>query len=346
MYTKRQIKEYLNRINYMGDMTVSKDTLDALVYAHQCGVPFENLDVYDFHREIPLDEDSLFEKIVTRRRGGYCFETNGLFCRVLQSVGFDARPCLCRVMFGLRYPRENLIDHRATIVFLDGQRYFCEAGIGGAMPPGALQLPPDVNISEPGEQWYPDIALSEAGEQKADIALPGTGKRQEPDEALSGAGEQQERDKALPGTDEQLRPKGTDCPEGCWQEMRGEYFCVRTIERNWYGTIRKVNVSQDIYDDPMNRRERLEIMFCDAAVHEIDFIAPNYFLSRSDQSMFRQKRVVNIRTPEGYRALTDNTYREVIRGRREERELAYPEIPIVLKEKFGIEISDNLREIM
>ncbi|MCD7921167.1 MAG: arylamine N-acetyltransferase [Clostridiales bacterium] len=306
MYTKRQIEAYLTRINYTGDLTISKDTLDALIYAHQCGIPFENLDVYDFHREILLDEDSLFEKLVTRRRGGYCFETNGFFCRMLQSVGFDARPCLCRVMFGLQYPRENLIDHRATIVFLDGQRYFCEAGIGGAMPPGALQLPPDIKMSEQGE-------------------------RQTPDDTLSGAGEQ-------------LRSMGTDCPEGCWQEMRGEYFCVRTIERNWYGTIRKVNVSRDIYDDPMDRRERLEVMFCDAAAHEIDFAALNYFLSQSDQSMFRQKRVVNIRTPEGYRALTNRTYREVIHGRRTERELSFEEIPLILKEKFGIEISENLRK--
>lgn len=144
----------------------------------------------------------------------------------------------------------------------------------------------------------------------------------------------------MPDADEQP----TDCLEGCWQEMQGEFFCVRTIERNWYGTIRRVNVNQDIYDDPMNRKERLEVMFCDAAAHEIDFVTPNYFLSRSDQSMFRQKRVVNLRTPDGYRALTNRTYREVIHGKRTERELFYEEIPIVLKEQFGIEISEELRQ--
>ncbi|MCD7864919.1 MAG: arylamine N-acetyltransferase [Clostridiales bacterium] len=273
MYTKQQLEAYKKRIHYTGDLTVSKDTLDALIYTHQCGIPYENLDVCDFHREILLDENSLFEKMVDRKRGGYCLEMNGFFCRILQSVGFDARPCLCRVMFGVENPGDNCIDHRSTIVTLDGQRYLCDVGIGGAMP-----------------------------------------------------------SKALPLT-----------PENCWQELRGEYFCIKSIERNWYGVFRRASVSQDIQDDPMNRRERLEWIFCDAAAHEIDFISVNYYLSQSDESKFRHTRMANIRTPEGYRALTNRTYREVIRGRRTERELSYEEIPIVLREKFGIEVCEDLR---
>ncbi len=283
MYTDTQIEKYLNRIRYAGTPDVSVGTLDDLIYAHQCSVPFENLDVYDFHREIRLDEDSLFEKLVNRNRGGYCFETNGLFYHMIRAMGFDARPCLCRVMFGLQYPEENLIDHRGTIVYLDGKRYFCEAGIGGAMPAGALLLP--------------------------DTEDSGTQKR-----------------------------NGTH-PEGTWQNMRGEFFCVRTIEQGWYGTIRRVKLSEDIYDDPMDRQERLEIMFCDAAVHEADFAALNYYLSRSDRSGFRHRRIVNIRTPKGYRALTNLTYREVILGMRSEQILSAKEIPAILKEKFGIYLS-------
>ncbi len=242
--------------------------------------------------------------MVTRRRGGYCFETNGFFCRMLQSIGFDARPCLCRVMFGLRRPEENFIDHRATIVTLDGQRYFCEAGIGGAMPPGALQLPPERSA----------------------------GSADRPERAAESAGAADYPERAPESVD------FADCPEGTWQEMKGEYFCVRKIERNWYGTIRKVDPDRDIYDDPMDRRERLEIMFCDAAVHEIDFVTLNHFLSQSERSKFRQGRIVNLRTPDGYRALTNRTYREVIRGSRTERELDDAEIPGILKDKFGLEI--------
>ncbi|MCD7982205.1 MAG: arylamine N-acetyltransferase [Clostridiales bacterium] len=330
MYTKQQIAAWLERIHYDGDLTISKETLDALVYSHQCAIPFENIDVYDFHREIPLDEVSLFEKMVTRKRGGYCFETNGFFCRMLQSIGFDARPCLCRVMFGLRRPEENFIDHRATIVALDGQRYFCEAGIGGAMPPGALQLPPERSADRADRPERAEGTADSSGCPERAEGIAGCPERAE---GSAGSADCPERVKGSAGS--------ANCPEGTWQEMRGEYFCVRRIERNWYGTIRRVNLSRDIYEDPMDRRERLEIMFCDAAAHEIDFVTLNHFLSQSDQSKFRRERIVNLRTPDGYRALTNRTYREVSRGRRTERELDAAEIPGILKDKFGLEIKMN-----
>lgn len=297
MYNNEQIAAYLNRIRYEGPLTVSKETLDGLIYAHQCNIPFENLDVYDFHKEIVLDEESLFDKFVNRHRGGYCFETNGFFYHMLKAIGFEAYPCLCRVLFGLKNPQENFIDHRATIVHLDGRRYFCEAGIGGAMPAQALELPPARIRKHAAE-----------GMESPDT-----------EEVFDG------------------------CQEGFWQEMKGEYFCVREIERNWYGTIRRVRLESDIYDDPMDRKERLEVMFCDAAAHEIDFRTLNHYLSQSDCSMFRQKRVINLRTPEGYRALTNQVYREVVHGERSERVLTPEEIPQILKEKFGLEITKQLR---
>ena len=119
----------------------TREVLDELIYAHQCSIPFENLDVYDFQKEISLTEEALYDKFIVQRRGGYCFETNGFFCVMLRSMGFDARPCLCRVMFGLTEPSQNLFDHRATIVTLDGKDYFCEVGLGGAMPPASMKIP-------------------------------------------------------------------------------------------------------------------------------------------------------------------------------------------------------------
>ncbi|MCD8217935.1 MAG: arylamine N-acetyltransferase [Clostridiales bacterium] len=119
LYTEQQIEKNVKWIHYTGDLSISKDTLGALVYAHQCFIPFENLDVCDFHKEISLDEDKLFEKLVIRKRGGYCLEMNGFFYHMLRSIGFNAYPCLCRVMFGIQDPGDNLIGHRATIVSLD-----------------------------------------------------------------------------------------------------------------------------------------------------------------------------------------------------------------------------------
>src|SRR5215207_7769491 len=81
------IAHYLQRISYNGPLDVSAATLEALHLAHLLAVPFENLDVWR-KRQIVLDEMALFEKIVARRRGGFCYELNGLFGTLLRELGF------------------------------------------------------------------------------------------------------------------------------------------------------------------------------------------------------------------------------------------------------------------
>lgn len=277
MYNEQQIQAYLNRIHYNKEITLTREVLDELIYAHQCSIPFENLDVYDFRKEISLTEEALYDKFIVQRRGGYCFEMNGFFCGMLRSMGFDARPCLCRVMFGLTEPSQNLFDHRATIVTLDGKDYFCEVGLGGAMPPASMKIP-DQGL------WTADT-------------------------------------------------------EDVWHEMKGEEFSIRAIEPGWYGTIRRVRLDRDIYDDPMDRKERLEVMFTTIAVHEMDFTSLNYYLSHAEKSLFRCQRIANLRTERGYRALTGLVYREVTDGIRREQTLMPEELPVILKENFGIELT-------
>jgi N-hydroxyarylamine O-acetyltransferase len=78
---------YLHRIHYQGWLDPTSATLRALHRAHLYAVPFENLDVY-LGRPIALDEATLFDKIVVRRRGGFCYELNGLFAALLRTLGF------------------------------------------------------------------------------------------------------------------------------------------------------------------------------------------------------------------------------------------------------------------
>ena len=92
-----EIKKYLERIGFTETPKVSKACLDELIYLHQCHVPFECLDTYHTDVMIPLDKASLYDKIVTRHRGGFCFELNGLFCLLLRGLGFDAYSVMCRV---------------------------------------------------------------------------------------------------------------------------------------------------------------------------------------------------------------------------------------------------------
>jgi len=81
------IPAYLERIAYTGPLDVSPDTLRGLHLAHLCTVPFENLDIH-LGRRLSLDGAALFDKIVARRRGGFCYELNGLFCALLRDLGF------------------------------------------------------------------------------------------------------------------------------------------------------------------------------------------------------------------------------------------------------------------
>ncbi len=78
---------YLTRIHYSGPLEPDIDTLRGLHRAHLYSVPFENLNIH-LGLPIRLEEEALFEKIVTRRRGGFCYELNGLFARLLEALGY------------------------------------------------------------------------------------------------------------------------------------------------------------------------------------------------------------------------------------------------------------------
>src|SRR5579859_3200412 len=86
-FTSLHIKSYLRRIHYTGSLEPTYQTLAALQEAHLLAVPFENLDI-SLGREIILDEAALFHKIVEQRRGGFCYELNGLFASLLRALGF------------------------------------------------------------------------------------------------------------------------------------------------------------------------------------------------------------------------------------------------------------------
>jgi N-hydroxyarylamine O-acetyltransferase len=82
------VKAYLERIGYAGALAPTAETLRALHVAHLLAVPFENLSIHA-GEPIVLEDEALFEKIVVRRRGGFCYEDNGLFAALLRALGFD-----------------------------------------------------------------------------------------------------------------------------------------------------------------------------------------------------------------------------------------------------------------
>jgi N-hydroxyarylamine O-acetyltransferase len=118
---------YFERINYKGGTEVSEDTLRNIHIAHTLNVPFENLDVF-YKRPILLDEASLYKKIVTDRRGGYCFEMNGIFSFALQAMGFNVTNLLAKVTVdGVHYTTKT---HQAILVETGGNRWLADVGFG------------------------------------------------------------------------------------------------------------------------------------------------------------------------------------------------------------------------
>ncbi len=79
---------YLKRIDYRGSLAPTAETLRQLQVAHLLTVPFENLSIHAAE-PIVLDDEALFDKIVRRRRGGFCYELNGLFAALLRDLGFE-----------------------------------------------------------------------------------------------------------------------------------------------------------------------------------------------------------------------------------------------------------------
>lgn len=88
---------YFTRLHCQPLGVPTVEALRTLHLAHNCAIPFENLDVL-LPREIQLDETALEEKLLYARRGGYCFELNGLFERALRDIGFNVRSLLGRLI--------------------------------------------------------------------------------------------------------------------------------------------------------------------------------------------------------------------------------------------------------
>ena len=121
------IKAYLQRIHYQGDLAPSAETLRLLQVAHLRTVPFENLSIHS-GEPIVLDDEALFDKIVRRRRGGFCYELNGLFAALLRALGFDVAMLSAQVanaegIFGPDF------DHMTLMVTL-ADRWLVDVGFG------------------------------------------------------------------------------------------------------------------------------------------------------------------------------------------------------------------------
>lgn len=127
------IAAYLTRIGHTGPTDPTLETLSALVAAHNRTIPFENLDPLLGIPVADLGAAALTDKLVYRRRGGYCYEHNGLLGYVLEALGFGVERLAGRVVWMRDDDALPAQTHELLAVTLPdaGERYLVDVGFGG-----------------------------------------------------------------------------------------------------------------------------------------------------------------------------------------------------------------------
>lgn len=138
------LEAYLNRIGFTRPIAPDRRTLVGLIQAHLRTVPFENLD-QQLGVEVSTQLDRVYEKVVTRQRGGWCFELNGLFGWLLKEIGFEVSMIAGHV--GPNRPPSRVGgDHMSLLVECDGS-LLVDVGFGGG-PNEVIPVQP-ITVSQP-----------------------------------------------------------------------------------------------------------------------------------------------------------------------------------------------------
>ena len=159
---------YLERIGLAGEKPVpTAEWLDRLIHAQLTHIPFEAMDCWGKGDTPSLATGDLFDKIILRRRGGYCFELNSLFCAFLRALNFEAYLVVIHLLRDFVPPPA----HCAVICVIDGEKHFCDVGYGGPVPDGSVRYGGAVHhgyrIVVDGDRH----CLEKAGEGKAEKVM-------------------------------------------------------------------------------------------------------------------------------------------------------------------------------
>jgi N-hydroxyarylamine O-acetyltransferase len=143
-----KLSAYLERIGFAGSIAPTLQTLEALHALQPATIPFENLNSV-LGLPVLLDQASLNHKLLTERRGGYCFEQNLMLLRVLRDLGFEARGHLAKVLWGRRDVEGLTTDHMLMTVDVGGVSYLADVGFGGLLLTAPLKLKTGIEQETP-----------------------------------------------------------------------------------------------------------------------------------------------------------------------------------------------------
>lgn len=150
------VPAYLDRIGVEEPTFADAEALRTLHRAHVLAIPFENLDI-PLGRGIDLDLAAIQDKLVRRRRGGYCYEHNLLFAALLERLDFDVTRYAARVVMGS--DKVAAQSHAASRVSCYGTEYLADVGFG---PDGFVEPIP-----------FTDWAVAEQNGRKYRVRLYG-----------------------------------------------------------------------------------------------------------------------------------------------------------------------------
>ncbi|RFB71163.1 MULTISPECIES: arylamine N-acetyltransferase [unclassified Herbaspirillum] len=136
--TNFDLSAYFRRIGYTGSATANATTLQALMRRQLFSVPFENLDV-QAGKIVSMVPENITNKLLRSRRGGYCYEVNGLFAMALAALGISYRFVAARPMF---YPVRRPRTHMALVAEVEGRHWLCDLGFGSY----GIRAPMDLDV--------------------------------------------------------------------------------------------------------------------------------------------------------------------------------------------------------
>lgn len=165
---------YFQRIGYAGARTPTLETLRELHLRQAETIPFENFNPL-LKRPVNLDAESLQQKLIRERRGGYCYELNGLFALALDAIGFRLTRLGARVVYLGDVNSFPPRTHMLLRVDLGDESWIADVGFGGMVPTSPIRLTVDVPQETPHEPFrivrWRDEYLMEAKVREAWVPL-------------------------------------------------------------------------------------------------------------------------------------------------------------------------------
>ena len=321
---------YLDRIGRDPDAVAGADreTLRSLQRAHVTAVPFETLSITgDPHgprdgEGVSLDPADTYEKVVERRRGGFCYELNGLFGRLLRELGYGPDRVAARVVNdGAARPPANHLSH---VVEFD-RRYVVDVGIGVPTMRRPTPLDGEVREDAAGVEWRvvesdrPDAAY--VSQYRTPGGDAGDGRS---DDAGDGEGADEQSSSSPRSTTSHEDADGTSSDEPSLANARED------ADEQSSSSPRSTASHEDA--DGWSDR----YVFSDVPRDRSYFAATCDFLSTAPESPFTGDPVVTLATEYGHKRLTTETLTVTENGEKRERSVAPEEWHDVLETEFGL----------